>query len=66
MYGKVADVPYDIGVTMARSAALELIGEEVPPFVVVPYLKMTSENIREVWNQSLRKDPPSSVLKSLK
>lgn len=66
VYGKVADVPYDIGVTMARSAALELIGEEVPPFVVVPYLKMTSENIREVWNQSLRKDPPSSVLKSLK
>jgi ribose transport system substrate-binding protein len=66
VYGKVADVPYDIGVTMARSAALELLGEDVPPFVVVPYLKMTSDNIREVWNQSLRKDPPSSVLKSLK
>lgn len=65
VYGKVADVPYDIGVTMARSAALKLLGEEVPPFVVVPYLKMTSENIREVWNQSLRKDPPKSVLKSL-
>ncbi len=65
VYGKVADVPYDIGVTMARSAALKLLGEDVPPFVVVPYLKMTSDNIREVWNQSLRKDPPSSVLKSL-
>ena len=36
VYGKVADVPYDIGVTMARSAALKLLGEDVPPFVVVP------------------------------
>jgi len=65
MYGKVADLPYDLGASMAQLAALSLLGEEVPPFVVVPSVKMTKENIVEAWQISLRKNPPNNVLKVL-
>lgn len=66
LYGKVADLPYDIGMTMAKAAALKLVGKNVPPFIVVPYIKMTRKNIVEAWNISLRKNPPNNILKALK
>ncbi len=62
MYGKVADLPYDLGVCMARIAALNLLGEKVPPFVVVPSVKMTKDNIVEAWQVSLRKAPPKNII----
>jgi ribose transport system substrate-binding protein len=65
MYGKVADLPYDLGVSMAQIAGLKLIGETAPPFVVVPSVKMTKENIVEAWQISLRRNPPNNVLKVL-
>ncbi len=66
MYGKVADLPYDLGMCMAKIAALNLLGKKVPPFVVVPSVKMTKENIVEAWKVSLRKMPPENILKTLK
>lgn len=34
VYGKVADMPYQIGATMAKLAALSILGEDVPSYVV--------------------------------
>lgn len=65
MYGKVADLPFDIGVSMAKLASLTILGESTPPFVVVPSVKMTKENIVEAWQISLRKNPPKNVMSVL-
>jgi len=58
----VADEAYELGRAMAASAALDLLGEEVPPFIIAPAITVTAENVVEGWNQSLNIDPPASVL----
>jgi ribose transport system substrate-binding protein len=61
----VADEAYDIGGTAARAAALGLLDQEVPPFLVVGALAVTRENVVEGWERSLRSAPPQSVLDAL-
>ena len=58
----VADEAYELGRAMAASAALDLMGEAVPPFIVAPAITVNAENVLEGWNQSLNIDPPSSVV----
>jgi len=58
----VADEAYELGRAMAASAALDLMGEVVPPFIVAPAITVSADNIVEGWNQSLNIDPPSSVV----
>ena len=57
----VADEAYELGRAMAASAALDLLGQEVPPFIVAPAITVKADNVVEGWNQSLNIDPPSSV-----
>ncbi len=64
-YGKVADMPFQIGATMAKVAALNLLGQEVPSYVVSNTVKMTKANMVEAWNQSLNKDPDQNVIDAL-
>lgn len=65
VYGKVADMPYQIGGTMAKAAALHILGEEAPTYIVSDTVAMTKDNMAEAWNQSLNKDPDASVLEIL-
>lgn len=65
MYGKTIDLPYDIGATMARMAAYELLGKDAPSFVVVDLIKVTKDNIVESWNKALNLDPPQDILDAL-
>lgn len=65
VYGKVADMPFQIGETMAKLAALSILGEDAPAYVVSETVSMTRDNMVEAWNQSLNKDPDSSVLEIL-
>jgi len=65
MYAKVADMPVEIGRTMAKLAAYDLLGKEAPPFVVCGLVKMTKDNIEEAWMQSLNKRPPENILEAL-
>ncbi|MCY3675658.1 MAG: substrate-binding domain-containing protein [Paracoccaceae bacterium] len=58
----IADEAYELGRAMAASAALDLMGEVVPPFIVAPAITVNADNILEGWNQSLNIDPPSSVV----
>lgn len=63
--GIAADEAYQIGVTMAFESAYGLLGREVPPFVVVPAIKVTAENIAEGYARSLQAAPPREVLDAL-
>ncbi|WP_312641053.1 substrate-binding domain-containing protein [Hydrogenoanaerobacterium sp.] len=65
VYGKVADMPYQIGATMAKLAALNILGEKTPAYVVSGTVEMTKENMAEAWRASLNKDPDANVLKAL-
>jgi len=65
VYGIVSDTPYIIGETMAKEAALAMLGKQVPPFSVVPELKVTRSNLVEAWREALPQNPPSQVLSAL-
>lgn len=65
VYGKVADMPYQIGATMAKLAALNILGEERAPYVVSETVRMTKDNMVEAWNSSLNKDPDATVMEVL-
>lgn len=57
----VADEAYELGRTMAAAAILDLIGEEVPPFVVAPAITVTADNVVDGWMQSLHAEAPDSL-----
>ena len=63
--GIAADEAYEIGRTMATEGAYGLLGKEAPPFVVVPAIEVTADNIVEAYRVSLAADPPQQVLDAL-
>jgi ribose transport system substrate-binding protein len=65
MYGKTIDLPYDIGATMARMAALKLLGKDAPAFVVVDLIKVKKDNLVEAWERALNLTPPDDILEAL-
>ena len=58
-------MPFQIGQTMAKMAALSILEEEVPSYVVSGTVSMKKDNMVEAWNESLNKDPDSSVMEVL-
>ena len=65
VYGKSADMPYQIGGTMVKLAALSILGEETPTYVVSDCIKMTKENIEESWLAAMNCEPSDDVLAAL-
>lgn len=65
VYGKSADMPYQIGGTMVKLAALSLLDEEAPTYVVSDSIRMTKDNIVESWNKAMNMDPSADVLAAL-
>ena len=63
--GIAADEAYEIGRTMATEGAYGLLGKQAPPFVVVPAIEVTADNIVEAYRVSLAADPPQEVLDAL-
>jgi ribose transport system substrate-binding protein len=57
----IADEAYELGRAMAAAAILDLLGKDVPPFVVAPAVTVTADNVAEGWMQSLHIDAPKSV-----
>jgi ribose transport system substrate-binding protein len=60
--GIAADTAYQLGYTMALEGAYGLLGKEAPPFVIVPTIKVTADNLVEAWQASLHEDPPAEIL----
>ncbi len=63
--GIAADEAYEIGRTMAVEGAYGLLGKQAPPFVVVPAIEVTADNIVEAYSSSLNVEPPQEVLDAL-
>jgi ribose transport system substrate-binding protein len=58
-----AQRPYDQGVAEAKSAALALLGKEVPPYISVPTLRVKKIDLLSALKLVTKEDPPASVLK---
>ncbi|MEX2543051.1 MAG: substrate-binding domain-containing protein [Trueperaceae bacterium] len=61
----VADAAYELGRTMATTAAYGLLDKEAPPFIVAPALTITTANIEEGYQESLNREPPQSILRAI-
>lgn len=64
--GIAADMAYMLGYTKAMLGAYGILGKEAPPFVIVPAMKVTKDNLAEGWKESLHQDAPQVVLDALK
>ncbi len=59
--GIAADTPYQLGYTMALVGAYGVLGKEAPPFVIVPTIKVTRDNLPEAWPASLNEELPTEI-----
>jgi ribose transport system substrate-binding protein len=59
--GLGAQRPFDQGVTEAKLAGYGLLGKEAPPFVALPALPVTRENVLEAWEEVYHQDPPQAL-----
>ncbi len=62
----IADEAYELGRTMAAAGARALVGEKTPPFVVVPAVTVTADNVEEGWMRSQHKKAPKNVIEASK
>ena len=62
-YAVGAQRPYDQGVSEAKSAALALLGEKVPPYLSVPTLRVKKIDLLSALKSVTKEDPPASVIK---
>ena len=59
--GLGAQRPFDQGVTEAILAGYGLLGKQAPPFVALPALPVTRENVLEAWQTVYHQDPPQAL-----
>ena len=59
--GLGAQRPFDQGVTEAKLAGYGLLGKEAPPFVALPALPVTRDNVLEAWQEVYHQDPPQAL-----
>jgi len=59
--GLGAQRPFDQGVTEAKLAGYGLLDKEAPPFVALPALPVTTENVLEAWQEVYHQDPPQAL-----
>lgn len=59
--GVGAQLPYDQGATEAMLAGYGLMGKAAPPYVALPALPVTRENLLEAWKTIYHTDAPASI-----
>ncbi|EXX89429.1 sugar ABC transporter substrate-binding protein, partial [Paenibacillus darwinianus] len=59
--GLGAQLPYDQGVAEAILAGYSLLGKEAPPYVAVPALAVTKDNILDAWKTVYQADAPKTI-----
>ncbi|WP_245960887.1 substrate-binding domain-containing protein [Sinobaca qinghaiensis] len=63
--GLGAQLPYDQGVAEAILAGYALLDKEAPPYVAVPALEVTRENLLESWELVYNEEAPSEIQESM-
>jgi ribose transport system substrate-binding protein len=61
VYGLGAQRPFDQGVNEAILAGYGLLGKEAPPYVALPALPVTSENVLGAWETVYHAEPPADL-----
>jgi ribose transport system substrate-binding protein len=64
--GITTDATYLVGVNSVIVAAYGFLGKEGPDYAVCPAIKMTLDNMREVWEIGMRTSLPDEVDQALK
>lgn len=64
--GLGAQLPYDQGVAEAILAGYSLLGKQAPPYVAVPALQVTKENILDSWKTVYQADAPATIQNAAK
>jgi ribose transport system substrate-binding protein len=64
-YGTAIEHTYDEGANTVKAAVLKRCGVSVPPFIVVPALAVTRDNLAQAWQEGFHTDPPAEVTKAL-
>ncbi|QIN85269.1 substrate-binding domain-containing protein [Rubrobacter tropicus] len=53
--------PYEQGVAEANLAGYALLDKEAPPYVALPALPVTGENVLDAWKEVYNQEPPEQV-----
>ncbi|TWI59899.1 substrate-binding domain-containing protein [Halalkalibacter nanhaiisediminis] len=64
--GLGAQLPYDQGVAEAILGGYSLLGKEAPPYVAVPAMSVTQENVLEAWETVYQTEPPVELQEAAK
>ena len=64
-YGTAIEHTYDEGANTVKAAVLKRCGVTVPPFIVVPALSVTRENLAQAWQDGFHATPPAEVTTAL-
>lgn len=64
--GLGAQLPYDQGVAEAILAGYSLLGKQTPPYVAVPSLKVTKNEILDSWKTVYHTDAPNTIQNAAK
>jgi ribose transport system substrate-binding protein len=64
-FGTAIEHTYYEGANTVKAAVLKRCGETVPPFIVVPALAVTRDNLAQAWQEGFHQTPPAEVTKAL-
>jgi ribose transport system substrate-binding protein len=64
-YGTAIEHTWDEGAMTVKAAVLSRCGVDVPPFIVVPALAVTRDNLAQAWQEGFHMDPPAEVTQAL-
>lgn len=64
--GLGAQRPFDQGVTEAMLAGYALLGKKAPPYVALPALPITRDNLLESWKLVYHQEAPADVKNSMR
>lgn len=64
--GLGAQLPYDQGVAEAILVGYALLGKDAPPYVAVPALKVTKDNILDAYKTVYHTDAPQEIQEAVK
>ncbi len=56
---------FNDGAGTVKAAALKICGVDVPPFIVVPAMSVTRDNLAQAWAEAWHQTPPEAVTKAL-
>jgi ribose transport system substrate-binding protein len=59
--GLGAQVPFDQGVTEAKLAGYGLLDKKAPPYVALPALPVSGDNVLDAWKTVYHQDPPEKL-----